>query len=113
MNPQKLTSASKIPLLWSFLITTASALAVSVFFFKIQPQVPIFYSLPRPAQHLASKQWLFLFPAISFLISFIQVVILRIIKQKDKLLIKLFAWTSVGMQFLLGIALLRILIIVT
>jgi len=103
----------KTPFLLSFLITTAMLLSTLIFFFRIQPQVPIFYSLARPSQHLASKHWLFLFPAISFIISSSHLIIVKIIKHADQLLMKLFAWTTFGIQLVLGLALLRIIVIIT
>jgi len=88
-------------------------LSTLVFFFRVQPQVPIFYSLARPSQHLAPKHWLFLFPALSAIISFSHLIIARVIKHADQLLMKLFAWTTFGIQLVLGLALLRIIVIIT
>jgi hypothetical protein len=88
-------------------------LVTTIFFFRIQPQVPLFYSLARTSQHLTSKNWLFLLPALSLLISFSHLIIAKIIRHNDQLLMKLFAWTTVGTQLILGLALFRILIIIT
>lgn len=103
----------KRPFLISFLITTVIFLVTLIFFFRIQPQVPLFYSLARPSQHLTSKYWLFLLPALSLLINITHLMIVSFIKQTDKLLMKLLTWTTVGMQLILGLALFRILIIIT
>lgn len=103
----------KTPFLVSFLTTTAMLLAMVVFFSRIQPQVPLFYSLARTSQHLTSKNWLFLLPALSLLISLSHFIIAKMIRHRDQLLMKLFAWTTVGIQLVLGLALFRILIIIT
>lgn len=103
----------KKPFAISFFITAAILLITSIFFFRIQPQVPLFYSLARTSQHLVSKYWLFLLPALSLIINLIHLMIANLIKQTDKLLMKLFVWTTVGIQFVLGLALLRILAIIT
>ena len=103
----------KTPSLLSFLVTTIMLLGTLIFFFRIQPQVPLFYSLARASQHLASKYWLFLFPLLSFVINLIHLIIVKIIKHAEQLLIKLFVWTTFGIQLILGLALLRILVIIT
>ena len=103
----------KTPFLLSFLITTVMLLSTLIFFFRVQPQVPIFYSLARSSQHLAPKHWLFLFPALSLAISFSHFIIVKIIKHADQLLMQLFAWTTFGIQLVLGLALLRIIVIIT
>jgi len=114
-----MNSYSKIPkylkkiFLVSFLLTTSMLLITLIFFFRIQPQVPLFYSLARQSQHLTSKNWLFLLPALSLAISLTHLLIIKLIGQSDQLLMKLFAWTTVGVQFMFGLALFRILIIIT
>lgn len=97
----------------SLLISATSFLGVLIFYFNLQPQVPLFYSLARKSQYLAAKGWLFLFPALSLLITLVHFSILKMIHTADPLLIKLFTWITVGMQVLLGIALLRIILIIS
>ncbi len=103
----------KTPFLISFLITVVMTLTIAISFFRIQPQVPLFYSLARPSQHLVSKNWLFLLPLLSLLIGLIHSIIVKLTKYSDPLLMKLFAWTTIGAQLMLGLALFRILIIIT
>lgn len=103
----------KIPFLVSFLLTAIMFLVTLIFFFRIQPQVPLFYSLARTSQHLTSKNWLFLLPSLSLLIGIAHFAIAKAIKHTDKLLMKLFAWTTVGIQLVLGLALFRILVIIS
>lgn len=81
-------------------------------YFGLQPQIPLFYSLPRPIQHLVSKEWLFLLPSISFMISFLHLSIAQLSQKRNLLLLKIFAWTTTGIQIILLLALLRIIIIV-
>lgn len=83
-----------------------------VMYFRLQPQVPLFYSLARPAQHLVAKEWLFLLPGISFAISFLHLSIARLAKKTNSLLLKIFAWTTAGIGFILGLSLLRIILII-
>ena len=82
-------------------------------YFRLQPQVPLFYSLARPSQHLVHKNWLFVFPAISLAINVVHFSLLGLLRKIDRLLLKLFVWATVGTQLLLGIGLARILLIIT
>lgn len=102
----------KAPLLSIFLISSAQALLALINYFKLQPQIPLFYSLARKSQYLVNREWLFLFPALSFVISFGHLFLLKTLRQLEPLLLKLFAWTTVGFQVILSLALIRIILIV-
>lgn len=103
----------KVPFLLVYLLTLLSALVTLIFYFRSQPEIPIFYSLPEPAQHLAPKQWLLLFPALSFVSTVIHVAITKSIAHTDRLLVALFSWASVLVQAVLILALLRIIYIIS
>lgn len=103
----------RTPLLSIFLISSAQVLIVLIYYFRLQPQLPLFYSLAREAQYLVDKEWLFLFPVFSFTLSFSHLFLLRLLKAYEPLLLKLFAWTTVGFQVILSLALIRIILIVT
>ena len=38
------------------------------YFFLLQPQIPLFYSLSRVEDQMTNKEWIFLFPALVLLI---------------------------------------------
>lgn len=103
----------KTPFLLVYLMTLSSALATLVFYFRSQPEIPIFYSLPEPAQHLAAKEWLFIFPGMSTLSTLIHVAITKSIANHDRLLVALFSWSSVMIQVVLLLALFRIIYIIS
>ncbi|NCN03579.1 MAG: hypothetical protein GW942_00725 [Candidatus Pacebacteria bacterium] len=103
----------KTPFLIVYLFTLISALTTLTFYFKTQPVVPIFYSLAEPTQHLAAKEWLFLFPLISMIISLLHTALIRLLNKSELLLLKLFAWTTVIIQTVLLLALLRIVYIIS
>lgn len=103
----------KTPFLIVYLLTLTSALATLVFYFRSQPQIPIFYSLPEPAQHLAPKEWLFLFPGLALVSTLIHVTITKSIATSDKLLVMLFSWSTVVVQIVLVLALFRIIYIIS
>src|SRR5687768_781612 len=102
----------RTPFLISYLCTFSLSLMVLVSYFQVQPQVPLFYSLARPAQHLAAKEWLFLIPALSGAISFIHLLLINTFHEYDRTLITLFSWTTVAVQVVLSLALLRVLLII-
>lgn len=103
----------KTPFLLVYLLTLVSALTTLVYYFRSQPQIPIFYSLPEPTQHLANKEWLFLFPGLSVLSTLIHVAITKSIANSDRLLVILFSWSSVVVQVVLFLALARIIYIIS
>jgi len=103
----------KTPFRFSYLITLGLILSVLIYYFRIQPIVPLYYSLAQPAQQLAPKEWLGLFPAISLLITVLHLGIVQKNKEYDHLLIQLFSWTTVVIQVLLALALFRIIMIVS
>jgi hypothetical protein len=103
----------RTPFLISYLCTFSLSLLTLVSYFRIQPQIPLFYSLARPAEHLAAKEWLFLIPAISGAISFIHLLLINVFHDYDRTLITLFSWTTVAIQVVLSLALIRVLWIIS
>jgi len=103
----------KPTLLISFLSTFLMSLIVLVSYFRLQPEVPLFYSLARPELHLAAKEWLFILPFISLVISLVHSTIIRLSFNNDLVLLKLFAWSTVGLQLILALSLLRIVLIIS
>lgn len=102
----------KTPFLLSYLLICAAALVTLIFYFRIQPEVPIFYSLARPVDHLAFKAWLAVFPVGMFVITLIHTAVVNIFKMYDQLLIQLFAWATFVVELLLVLALFRIIYLV-
>ena len=99
----------KTPFLISFLIGSLAVLLSLVFYFRVQPQIPIFYSLSDSEQQLAPKEWLFFFPVFSLLVSFLHLALLLLIKKYDGIILKFFAWSTAIVQVVLLLVMLRIL----
>lgn len=113
MNPiERQPRHLRRPFLISFLLSALGTLFTLVVYFPLQPVVPLFYSLARPEQHLVAKEWIFLLPAISWVISLGHLSLAKLMRNADLILIKMFVWTTVVMQVVLTIALLRIILIV-
>jgi hypothetical protein len=103
----------RIPILISLLLCSGLALLTSTLYFTLPPVIPLFYSLARPEEFLADKAWIFLFPAVSLLISLVHIFLLPTLHVLDEFLMKLFAWGTVIMQLLLVLAAVRIIIIIS
>jgi hypothetical protein len=103
----------KTPFRLIFLLTLAMILAVLVLYFRIQPQIPLFYSLAQPAQQLVAKEWLWLFPVTAVSITAVHLAVVQTYRNYNLLLIQLFSWTTVMILVLLGLALVRITMIVS
>lgn len=103
----------KSPLFLSIALTGATIITLIFSFFSAQPQIPLFYSLAQANQQLVSKNWLFLFAALSLFITTFHFLLIALFKQLDLLLLKLFAWTTVLVLTLLLMALLRIIIVIS
>lgn len=103
----------EIPLTIS-IFTSLVVLAASIaFYFTLQPVIPLFYSLALPSQYLVSKEWIFVFPAFSFGITIGHLIIIKLIKEYEVVLLKLVAWSSIILQILLCLAMIRIIINIT
>lgn len=102
----------RTPFLLSYLLTLGSMLLVLVFYFRTQPVVPMFYTLPQPAQQLAAKEWLFLFPLVISLITAFHLSLVQTFSNYNRLLLQLLSWTTIIIQIIFGLALVRIVSII-
>jgi len=96
----------------NFLISFSLLIILLIFIWRLQPQVPLFYSLAQSEQQLAQKYWLFLIPGFSLTVSLLHTFIVIIFKKLDQLMLKLFARGTLLIQVLLSVVLLRILLII-
>lgn len=107
----QLSTGIKRPLLLSIAVTGVIAIFSTIFYFFAQPSIPLFYSLPRSEQALAVKEWLFLFPVFSLTMTLVHSLLISLFKELDRLVIRLFVWMTVVMQFFLFVTLVRIILI--
>jgi hypothetical protein len=103
----------KAPFLLSILASALLSFSVLVIYFTVAPQLPFFYSLSQPQEYLARKEWLFLFPTLSWSVTLLHLFLLPAVKKYEHVIQQLFAWTAVIFQFLLCLALFRIINITT
>ena len=82
-----------------------------IYYFLAQPELPLFYTVANKEEQLAPKIFLFLFPAISVVITITHFFIARLLQRFSAVLLKLFLGTTLMLQILLGFALARIIFI--
>ncbi|MEA2056153.1 MAG: hypothetical protein U9O78_00330 [Patescibacteria group bacterium] len=86
--------------------------ALSTWFYpKLQPEIPLFYSLADPSRQLVAKQWLFLLPVISLIICTIHLILIRTFAKLNELALFLFSWSTVMIEVIILMILLRIILI--
>jgi len=97
--------------MFSWLITIVILLISLIYYFIAQPQLPIFYSLARKSDQLLSKEFLFLFPTISFFMNLSHLFIIIFLKKYSVLMLKLFIATTTTLQIIFLLSLVRIVLI--
>ena len=96
----------------SLIVSCILTLVVTIAYFQAQPVVPIFYSLGEPSDYVADKIWLFTFPAFSFAVTILHLLILPSLRSYHKVMNQLFGWVTLTMQALCIVAVLRIILII-
>lgn len=109
----KISDKLKAPFLISILVTFVTSFISVTVLFTIQPVIPLLYSLAQPEQQLVNKQWILIFPIVSFIINFFHLIIANLMKNFRQVLLQIFVWSTVLLQFLLLLAMIRIIIILT
>ena len=99
------------PMRFSWIIFLVILAASIIYYFISQPELPILYSVANKEDQLMEKIYLFVFPISSFVINFIHLIILNMLKKYSSILLKLFVGTTLALQLLLAFAFLRIIII--
>lgn len=103
----------RVPITLCYINTLTMFLVVLVAYFRIQPVVPLFYSLARPAEQLAPKIWIFFIPCVLAVITFGHLALIYKYHDYEPLLLQLFAWTTLIVSVLLSLSLIRVLLIVS
>lgn len=101
-----------VPLRISLSISLLIILLSIIFYPQLQPEIPLFYSLPRSSQQLAHKLWIFFFPLLSIFITVSHFFMISVNSQIKNRLKKLFSWTTVILQILLFLIFIRIIYII-
>lgn len=108
MNEQKIVSVSVFASVLLLIATVAG------YFLFLPPQLPLFYSLARTQDQLVRKEWLFVVPALAIVITLLQMPFVRLRGiEEHATTVKVFVLASTFLVFLLGVAFVRIVLLVT
>lgn len=107
-RPNFYASTLKIVLFLSLAMSVATIVLLTF----IQPEIPLFYTLSQPERQLAPKIWLFLFPALSWLITFFHFTLIKTLKDLEQNIQKMFCWTTVVIVIITALLFLRVTLLV-
>lgn len=96
------------PLRFATSLTAGITLISFIALFIIQPEIPLFYSLPV-AQVLVSKLWILLFPLLALSITIAHIAFVWVAREFQTMVLRLFAWTTVLLLALVLVTLIRLL----
>ncbi len=100
------------PIYWCFVILLILTIGSVVFYPNLQYQIPIFYSLTKSSDQLVSKKWIFLFPSLCLSIILVNTAFICLVKNLENVVVKLFAWTTFGLQIILAMIFIRLILII-
>lgn len=97
----------------SFVTSILMLLLTIAGYSRFQPEIPLFYSLPRSEQALIAKGWIFLLPLLSISINAVHYLFSRfsLARQPHSTVLTFFWGATLTMQVLLISAWLRIILI--
>ena len=105
--------AAKNGLRLLFLTLGLSWLWLPVWWHKLPPQVPLFYSLPYGENRLADRWVLWLLPAGALIINLISIKAASNLIEKDKLLAQILVWLAAIVTTMMLIILIKTTLLIT
>jgi hypothetical protein len=107
--PKYVSQQLRVGLVLCLLITVTAGIS----FPFLQPVIPLFYSLSQPEKQLVPKIWIFFYPVFSWLVLFLNSILMKTFQQVEVSMHKTFGWTTVGIIGIIGILIIRLVTIVT
>lgn len=95
----------------AFFFLAGSFLLLLLFWQKLPPQIPLFYSLPWGIEQLGSPAGLFLFP-ISILAAIALILLTKKFLSKEQLLVLIVSFTGALFSFMAFFSLIKIILLV-
>jgi len=111
LRQAKLSQKTSFGYGYGLLLVLFSLIVTLVFWWRLPPQVPLFYSLPYGVSQLATKEWFFILPGLSTL-TWLGYLILSKQSVKSGIYIQLMKWLFLLSLFLLAIAIIHVLFLV-
>lgn len=104
-----LPSSTRTAFRWSSWIGLGITVLTGLALFWVQPIIPLLYSVTDPNQQLVSKWWLLLFPGLSMLYTLFHFLLARMLRDWTEIIVRLIAWSTVALQVMLAMTLIRII----
>lgn len=108
-----LPTSVRTPFLLSYLFAATTSFLAFGYYTQLPPVVPLLYTLAEPAAQLVTKEWVFLFPALALTMSLFHTFIVQGLHEHGRVMARLFALSTVVVQLLLMVSIIRIILIVT
>lgn len=86
-------------------------LALGIFIWQLPPEIPLFYSLPLGKMRLAERSLYMLLPALSTVMVVVQLILIRLSIQLQKIYLQILAWGAALVVFLSLVAMVNILLL--
>lgn len=85
----------RVPFFISLFFATICALFTLMLYTRIQPQVPLFYSLAQLENQLVARHWFLLLPATAGMSVLTHFLGIQFFLRQDHFIIKMISWLSV------------------
>jgi hypothetical protein len=96
----------------TFFLLAILFLTSLIFFWRLPPQIPLFYSRPWGDKQLSSPVFLFWLTGISLLVLIINSMVAIFVFNKEKLLSKMLFWINTLFIFLIDVAVLKVVLMI-
>lgn len=101
-----------LPFKISLALTVVIAVEIAIVYLRLQPELPIFYSLAEAEKQLAPKAYIWLLPSFSLLLNLLHFGLTRVFKQLETMILNIFSWSTVLLQTILFLTVTRIILII-
>lgn len=98
---------------FGFILLTAQLVILALFWTKLPPQVPLFYSRPWGKEQLVSPIALLILPTISFLVILANIIVASLVPKEEKLASQLLLIFATVFNFLCLVTLFKIVTLIT
>lgn len=87
-------------------------LIIIAFFFRLPPQIPLFYSRPWGTSQLASSYFLIVIVALSLLVLIINTLLASAFYARERLISSVITWTACLVIFLITVTVSRVVFLI-
>jgi len=104
--------SSKKSIRLSLFLTALNLILVAIFFKKLPPELPLFYSRPWGESQLVTKNQFLILPSGGLLILIINLRLASFLFSRELILAKIITWTTTVISLLISISLIKTFLII-